>query len=121
MRKKVSFCIILAFLIIGSGCANKNPPLEDVANIKIALLKADKADASKYLSKEFEIAKKEFDQVNSLIKEGDYEKAKILSQKVLVDLKLIEKRSVNKKLLKQIETLQKEIDVIKKDIIEIKD
>ncbi len=121
MRKKVSFCIILTFVVFISGCADKKPPLESIADVKMALIKADEANAIKYSPTELELAKQKLKKVDKLIEEGKYDEAKFLAQKIAVDVRLLEKRALNQELSTQIETLNKQIDAVKKEVIKIED
>ena len=120
MGKKVSFCIMIITLFI-SGCADKSPPFENVADVKMALIQAKQANALEYAPKELQLAKEQLKKVDLLIEEGKFVEAKFLAQKVAADVRLIEKQSLNKNLHDNIAILNRQIGLVKKEVINIKE
>ena len=112
MRNIVVFGLIVFFI---SGCAKKNPPLLEIQNAKIALVKAKEADASKLSSDSFDSAKKHYKEIKGYMDKEEFEDAKYSAQKALIEARLSQSRAKNAKVQKEIDKLNGEVNTIKKE------
>ncbi|MCH9812485.1 MAG: DUF4398 domain-containing protein [Epsilonproteobacteria bacterium] len=114
------FVLIIAVLAL-NGCASKQPPLEDISNAKIALLKAKDAEAGVLSPNTFALAKKQFSVSKTHMDKEEYEEAKYAAQKAYMSAKLATQKAKNAKVQKQVDQLNDEVNSIKQEFTTIVD
>lgn len=118
-RVKFVFVAFAPMVFFISGCAKKLPPLEDIQDAKIALVKAKDADALELANRSFELAKKHYEDIKVYMSENDYEKAKYSAQKAFIEAKLSQNIAQNAKIEKKIDKLSGEVSILKKEFTTI--
>ena len=116
--------ILIPFLLwvwMLTGCSQKNPPLTDISNAKMALVKVDNSPAKRYAPKLFTTIQKKYQKLQLLMKQKEYEKAQFLAQEIQADARLLEKRSQRVMLEKDAKKVEGEINLITKDFAEIRE
>ncbi len=113
-------CIAVGILMLG-GCAAKKPPLEDISNAKIALLKAKDADAKRLSPKTFALAQEQFQQSKISMDNKAYEEARQAAQKAYITAKLAEKKAQNAKAQMEVDKLSSEVKTLQKEFMTIKE
>jgi hypothetical protein len=111
----------LLFFVLFVGCSTKNPPLTDISNAKMALVKAEGSEAATYAPKSLSKIKAKYAQLQALMAKKRYEEAKFLAQEIQADARLLEKRSQSKMLEKELKKLQGEINLITKEFTEVRE
>ncbi len=115
-------------LLIGSfglffslnGCAAKMPPpLEDISNAKIALAQAQDADAASLATKSFELAQSHYKEVKAFMDKKAHKEAKYAAQKAIIEAKLAYSKAQKAKVQKKVDTLNAEVNTIKKEFTTI--
>ena len=115
------FLFALSFLFLLGGCSTKNPPLRDISNAKMALVKAEGSEAAQYAPKSLTMIKGKYKKLQELMAKKDYNEAKFLAQEIQADARLLEQTSQKVMLEKKVKKLQGEINLITKDFAEVKE
>ncbi len=117
--KKRTILLLIGFGFFLFGCSSKNPPLQDAKDAKMAILDAKSADAKTYAPKMFKNSEEKYKQMQELMKKEKFVEAKHAAQKAYIQAKLANLLSKNAKTQKQVDALEGEINVIKKDFATI--
>ena len=116
-----TFLLASAVLLSFSACSTKVPPLSDVSNAKMALIKAESQNAKVHALDDLVHIKMKYQNLQKLMDEERFDEAKFLAQVIQADARLLEKKSARIMIEKEFKKLQGEINVINKDFTEIKD
>ncbi len=103
------------------ACSTKNPPLTDISNAKMALVKAEGLDAKRYAPDDLVRIKVKFQNLQRLMKEERYDEARFLAHEIQADARLLEKKSERVRLEEEVKKMQGEINVINKDFTQIQE
>jgi len=114
MKKSLFFLIIAGFIV--SGCSSKQPPIDKVSTVEMAINNAKSSDASIYAPLELKIAQERYIQIKKAMENKDYEKADELADFALSDARLAEAKSRNKKTQEIVDSLIESIETLKKEI-----
>ncbi len=112
---------ILFFIFFIFGCVAQKPPIHDISNAKISLIKAENSKADKYASHEFSDAKSKLVKSENLMKKGDYKKAKLFAQKASADARVATQKAKKELLEEEVKKLEGEINMITKDFVQIEE
>lgn len=113
--KIVLFMFSFGLIFSLSGCAAKMPPpLEDISNAKIALAHAKDADAASLAPKSFELAQSHYKEVIFFMEKKAHKEAKYAAQKASIEAKLAYSKAEKAKVQKNVDTLNAEVNTIKK-------
>jgi hypothetical protein len=115
------FISTLSFVVLFVGCSTKNPPLTDISNAKMALVKAEGNEAATYAPKTLSKIKAKYQRLQALMAKKRYEEAKFLAQEIQADARLLERESQRLMLEKKIKKLQGEINLITKEFAEVRE
>ena len=81
--------VTVLFLLV--GCSTKTPPLKDISNAKMALIKAQSQDAKSHAPDDLVRIKAKYQNLQRLMHEERFEEAKFLAQEIQADARLLEK------------------------------
>ena len=112
---------ILFFTFFVFGCSAQKPPIHDISNAKISLIKAENAKAQEYASKEFSSAKSKLLKSENLMKSGEYAKAKLFAQKASADARVARQKAKRELAEEKITKIEGEINMITKDFAQIEE
>ncbi len=118
MQIIISIVVLVLFL---SGCSTKNPPLTDLSNAKMALVKVDTAQTKKAAPQALSALQAKYKILQGLMKDKEYDKARFLAQEIQADARLLEKKSERIMLEERVRKMQGEINLINKDFTQIKE
>lgn len=110
---------ILFFTFFILGCSAQKPPIHDISNAKISLIKAENAKAEKYASEEFSEAKSKLVKSENLLKNREYKKAKLFAQKASADARVATQKAKRELLKEEVKKIEGEINMVTKDFVEI--
>lgn len=114
-RDSIVIASMITFGLLGSGCSSKQPPMSDITNAKMALLKAKEANAYTLAPNAFSAAETAFKQSAEAMDQSDYERAKFAAQKAQLSAALASKKAKNTLLAQERDKLKAEINVISKE------
>jgi hypothetical protein len=117
---KLFYLLILIFTLF-FGCSTKKPPLRDISNAKMALVKADNERVRKYEESKLKNLQKKFQTLKLLMNEKRYDEAKFLAQEIQADARVLEKKVALKAIKEEIKSKNGEINMIKKEFSTIKE
>jgi hypothetical protein len=112
------FLPLVSLILLGCG-AKVAPPVSDISNAKIALMKAKDMNASDLATTTYDSAQNYFKQTKSFMDKKEYAKAKMAAQKAHIEARLSAAEANNKKLEKKVNKLSGEINIIKKEFTTI--
>ncbi len=113
------FLTSVAALIVFTGCSTKVPPMSDISNAKMALVKAESTDAKTHAPDDLVRIKVKYQNLQRLMHEERYEEAKFLAQEIQADARVLEKKSQRVMVERRVKKLQGEINVINKDFTSV--
>ncbi len=97
------------------GCSTKNPPLRDISNAKMALIKAESDAAKRYASDALVDVKVKYQSLQRLMQEKRFEEAQFLAQEIQADARLLQERASRMELEEQVKELQQTMPMGEKD------
>ncbi len=106
----------IAFVIVLSGCASKNPPLDKISSAESAINRASDNKAQIYAPLELKIAKEKLEKAKTLLKDKKYEDAKMIAEEAKVDAELAEEKSRTKETQKIAQEILDSINALKEEI-----
>jgi hypothetical protein len=115
------FYIVSLIFVLFFGCSAKKPPLRDISNAKMALVKADNDKVKKYEAMKLINLQKKFSALKELMNQKRYEEAKFLSQEIQADARVLEKKVALKEANEAIKSKNGEINLINKNFTQIKE
>ena len=115
------FTVLSVLMFFIAGCSAKKPPLTDISNAKMALVKVDVPESASTAPKLLATLKSKFKNLQALMKAKRYEEAQFLAQEIQADARLLEKKSQHLLLEKEAQKLQGEINLITKDFAQIRE
>ncbi len=115
-----SSILSIAFTIILSGCASKNPPLDKISSAESAINRASDNKAQIYAPLELKIAKEKVEKAKMLLKDKQYEEAAIIAEEAKVDAELAEEKSRTKETQKIAQEILDSINALKAEIERLK-
>ncbi len=115
-----SSILSIAFTIILSGCASKNPPLDKISSAESAINRASDNKAQIYAPLELKIAKEKVEKAKMLLKDKQYEEAAMIAEEAKVDAELAEEKSRTKETQKIAQEILDSINALKAEIERLK-
>ena len=113
------FYLFSMFCVILLGCSSKNPPLRDISNAKMALVRADTSDSNIYEPQMLKNIKIKYKALQNLMIKEEYKSAKYLAQEIHADARVLEKRSSLRAIQGKIKSKEGEINLIKKEFTHV--
>ncbi len=110
----------IAFTIVLSGCASKNPPLDKISSAESAINRASDNKAQIYAPLELKIAKEKVEKAKMLLKDKQYEEAAMIAEEAKVDAELAEEKSRTKETQKIAQEILDSINALKAEIERLK-
>ena len=110
----------IAFTIVLSGCASKNPPLDKISSAESAINRASDNKAQIYAPLELKIAKEKVEKAKMLLKDKQYEEAAMIAKEAKVDAELAEEKSRTKETQKIAQEILDSINALKAEIERLK-
>ncbi len=115
-----SSILSIAFTIVLSGCASKNPPLDKISSAESAINRASDNKAQIYAPLELKIAKEKVEKAKMLLKDKQYEEAAMIAKEAKVDAELAEEKSRTKETQKIAQEILDSINALKAEIERLK-
>lgn len=117
--KMVLALIVLALcasLLFGGCATSKMPPSEEFAETQAVIKQAEQVGAQDYAPLEIRAARKKLEQARQLSDQKEYEKARRLALRAMVDAELAEAKALSEKAQKAVRELQKSIKLLEEEI-----
>lgn len=117
--KMVLALIVLALcasLLFGGCATSKMPPSEEFAETQAVIKQAEQVGAQDYAPLEIRAARKKLEQARQLSDQKEYDKARRLALRAMVDAELAEAKALSEKAQKAVRELQKSIKLLEEEI-----
>jgi len=95
---KLLYFLLVPLLV---GCSAMKPPLKDISNAKLAMVKIDNKKTKTYFPKELKKLKYQFKMMQNFMNDKRYKDAKFLAQEIRTDSILLQKKINLKEILKK--------------------
>lgn len=108
--------IAIGLAIILSACGSTQPPMQTIAETRVAVRQAEQIGARDYAPLEIRQARKKLEQAQTLVEEKKYEEAKRLAEEAKVDAELAGAKALSGKAQRAVRELREGIKVLKEEI-----